>query len=158
MSSDHHLLFDISPLEGEGQRKKRGRKAVQSSSSPPVLAEEPANEPPPVGFLASLDTVPCWQCGAPADLADILIADGRKSWRVMCGWGCGVGWIIDPIPGVLDEKPKTEFVVREGRYRGKTFDEIDAMGERRYIESVAKLSTDKRAKAAAQAWLKEKTA
>ena len=156
--SSESLLFEKAPLEGQGQKKKRAKK--QSAAVTRREAEPEPQREVSVGVLASLDEVCCPQCGAPADLVEVLIVDGSKRWRVMCGWWCMVAWVIDAIPGLLEEPKKAErpFVVREGRFAGKTFDEIDAAGERWYIDDVAELSNDKRAKAAAIAWLAKKIA
>lgn len=147
------LLFDKSPLEGEGQAKKKGGRRKQRQDDVPRY-EEPEGPPiePPVGFLLSLKDVCCSQCGAPADLAEVLIVDGKKKWRVMCGWWCMIPWTIDPIPGLLAEDGPKPFVIREGRFAGKTFDEVEPW----YVEELARLSKNAKVKAAASAWLAKK--
>ena len=150
------LLFETSPLEGDGQvRKKGGRKPQE-----PAYQAAPPSEPveAPVGFLLSLNDVPCPQCGAPADLVEVLLVGGRKQWRVMCGWWCMIRWMIDPIPGLLAERGPKPFVIREGRFAGKTFDEVSAMGEEWYINDLASLAKNEKVKAAALGWLAQKIA
>jgi hypothetical protein len=145
------LLFDKSPLEGDGQAKKKGGRRKQAETK----AISPVEELPPddrVGFLLSLADVPCPQCGAPADLDEVLIVDGKKKWRVMCGWWCMIPWTIDPIPGLLAEDGPKPFVIREGRFAGKTFDEVEPW----YVEELARLSKNAKVKAAASAWLAKK--
>jgi hypothetical protein len=151
------LLFETSPLEGDGQSKRKGgRKKRQEEPVYQAPPSEPAEAP--VGFLLSLPDVCCRQCGAPADLAEVLIVDGKKKWRVMCGWWCMIPWTIDPIPGLLAESGPKPFVIREGRFAGKTFDEVSAMGEEWYINDLASLAKNEKVKAAARAWLAKKIA
>ena len=144
-------LFDTSPQEGEGQSKKRGRRRVQPAQ-PAFASQDDLVADDRVGFLLSLGSVPCPQCGAPADLDEVLIVDGRKRWRVMCGWWCMTRWTIDPIPGLLGETTTRKFVIREGRFAGKTFDEAEPW----YVEQLAVLSKNEKVKAAAKAWLASK--
>jgi hypothetical protein len=151
------LLFETSPLEGGDQvRKKGGRK--QQPQEPVYQAPPPEPVEAPVGFLLSIDDVCCPQCGAPADLVEVLLVDGRKKWRVMCGWWCMIRWTIDPIPGLLAERGPKPFVIREGRFAGKTFDEVSAMGEEWYINDLVSLAKNEKVKAAARDWLAQKTA
>jgi hypothetical protein len=145
------LLFDKSPLEGDGQAKKKGGRKRQQDEAPVPFEPLPVVEPP-VGFLLSLKDVCCPQCGLPADLVEVLIVDGKKRWRVMCGWWCMIPWTIDPIPGLLAEDGPKPFVIREGRFAGKTLDEVEPW----YVEELARLSKNAKVKAAASAWLAKK--
>jgi hypothetical protein len=155
------LLFDKSPQEGEGQSKKKGgrRKSHQSEPQTFVSSDDDRREPP-LGFLLSLDAAPCPTCGAPADLADVLTINGRRQWRVQCGWWCLHSWLINPIPGLLHEpdKKRREFVLREGRFAGKTFDEVWNSGNEWYIHELASLSKSDRLTKAASEWLAKKNA
>jgi hypothetical protein len=76
----------------------------------------------------------------------------------MCGWWCMIRWMIDPIPGLLAERGPKPFVIREGRFAGKTFDEVSAMGEEWYINDLASLAKNEKVKAAARGWLAQKIA
>ena len=157
------MLFDKSPPEGDGQAKKKSRRsspkpaAAKPAASTGIIVEHEASEH---GYLLSLDDVPCDQCGAPADLVEVVSINGRRRWRVMCGWWCLHSWMIDPIPGLLetiDKKENRTFVLREGRYPGKTFDEIDDAGGRWYIEQLAGGRTrSQRVKEEATEWLRGK--
>lgn len=151
------LLFKTSPLEGDGHVNRKGgqRKRPQET-----VYQVPPSEPveASVGFLLSLDDVCCPQCGAPADLVEVLLVGGGKSWRVMCGWWCMILWTIDPIPGLLAEPGPKPFVIREGRFAGKTFDEVSAMGEEWYTHNLATLAKNERVRAAARGWLDKKNA
>jgi len=152
------LLYETSPLEVDGPqaKKKGGHKQRPQEPVHHAALSEPVEAP--VGFLLSLSDVPCPQCCAPADLVEVLLVDGRKRWRVMCGWWCMTTWMIDPIPGLLAERGPKPFVIREGRFAGKTFDEVSAMGEEWYISDLASLAKNEKVKAAARGWLAKKIA
>lgn len=151
-------LFDISPTEDQATRRKSRRKAVAVSPSLSVPVQDSVIDEVD-GFLLSLDQVPCWECGAPADLAQVLLIGGKKKWRVQCGWWCLHSWLIEPIPGLLDSKPeKREFIMREGRYAGKTFNQAWAQGGEWYLRDLARLSPSKRLVAALNEFLATKSA
>ena len=157
------LLFETSPLEGEGQSKKKtGRRKSRQDDPQPILPADDHldDREPPVGFLLSLDSVPCPQCGSPADLADVLTINGHRQWRVQCGWWCMISWLINPIPGLLHEpdKRRRDFVMREGRFAGKTFDEVWDSGNEWYIRELVSLSKSDRLTKAASEWLAKKNA
>jgi hypothetical protein len=59
---------------------------------------------------------------------------------------------------LLAESGPKPFVIREGRFAGKTFDEVSAMGEEWYINDLASLAKNEKVKAAARAWLAKKIA
>jgi hypothetical protein len=148
-----NLLFEVSPIEDEDSKKKK--KASKRRS------EEPPPKAPPVdysagfvgGYIASLD-VPCERCGmSTTDLAEVR----RNEWLVVCGWGCGRQWAIDPIPGVLEQrKEEKEFVLRDGRFRGKTFDEVWAEGGEWYVRGLVESGMNTIASRAAANWLSKK--
>jgi hypothetical protein len=66
-------------------------------------------------------------------------------------------WLVDPIPGLLDQQDRKQvadvFRMRGGRYDGKSFDEIDAIGARWYIESLVTVSKRTAVSDAAKKWL-----
>jgi hypothetical protein len=157
------MLFDTSPLEGDGQSKKKGgrRKPKQDEPLPMLASQDDFDDrPPPLGFLLSLDSVPCNQCGAPMDLAEVVIINGIRQWRVQCGWWCMHSWLMPPIPGLLDaeEKKGRAFVLREGRFAGKTLDEVWDEGGEWYIRELATLAKSDRLAKAASEWLAKKIA
>lgn len=155
-------LFDISPTEDQATRRKGRRQPPAPPPSPaPAANVRTQNGVVTEGdrFLMSLPEVPCDQCGAPADLVQVLLISGRRRWRVQCGWWCLHTWLIDPIPGLLEQKTeKRGFVMREGRFAGKTFDEAWAEGGEWYIRELASLSKNKRLAKEATEYLATKIA
>jgi len=155
----NNLLFEIAPVQDEdGKKKKASRKKQAADSSQPRAWEPPPEQP--VGYLASIEGhVSCETCGLPiVDLVDIVKTRGETKWRVMCGWWCMTSWLIDPIPGLLDEADKSakEFVLREGRFAGKTFDEVWNSGNEWYVRDLVKMAKRTVVAEAAAAWLSKK--
>jgi hypothetical protein len=153
------FLFDVSPTEDQATRRRAKAKRPEAAAPRPAPVQDAVIDESE-GFLASLEQVPCQECGAPADLAQVLLINGKKKWRVQCGWWCLHSWLIDPIPGVLDPKPekKKEFVMREGRFAGKTFAQAWDEGGEWHIRALAELSPSKRLAAAAAEFLATKSA
>lgn len=156
------MLFDTSPDETEqsGKKKARPRKVTAPRPSPIEDHATPVIRPSEARFLASLD-VPCPYCGIEAtDLVEERWSDKERKWLVQCGWQCLASWLIDPIPGILDKEDakQTEsgkaFVVKGGRFDGKTFDEIAAAGHRNHIVGLAEKGREYLA-AAAKEWLSQ---
>lgn len=150
------LLFDTSPEEVE-KKKSRPRKAAAVR---PVAVEDhsPKMFQAEARFLASLD-VPCPYCGTEkTDLVEERWGEKKRQWLVQCGWQCLTSWLIDPIPGVLDKADEKQaksgkaFVVKGGRFDGKTFDEIAAAGHRNHIVGLAEKGREYLA-VAAKEWL-----
>lgn len=150
------LLFDISPIEDEDSKKKKPSKRKKAADEPSLAPQQTdymfGYSP---GYMLSIEDVPCDTCGAPADLVEIRKIDGKTQWVVMCGWWCMHRWHIDPIPGLLEEAEKqpAEFVLRDGRFAGKTFSEIRDLGRLDYIKSLAKLAKRSAVADAASDWL-----
>jgi len=165
------LLFDVSPVEDEDSKKKK-KSTRRKQAADQVLPQIPEPEPEAAGFLLSLDSVPCWQCGAPADLDSVVrireeVVDecGKVSlqmvsrWRVTCGWWCMHSWYIPPIPGLLDKKDdeSPQFVLREGMFAGKTLDEVSKIpGGDLYIKNLPSMTDRKSVAQAAIDWLAKK--
>ena len=105
------------------------------------------------GYVATLES-PCDRCGMPIiDLAEVL----RNEWSVVCGWGCGRQWRIDPIPGVLDRQSvDADFVLKDGRFRGQTFQQVWSSGNEWYVTELAKLGKKSVSSRAAVQWLAKK--
>jgi len=149
------MLFDISPISDEDSKKRKPSKRKQEE--PPVSngpVDYAARYVP--GYIASLD-VPCDRCGMPiTDLAEVY----RNEWLVVCGWGCGLQWFIDPIPGVLESQKKTEdsYVLRTGRHKGKTLDEVWESGDsgKMYVRGIAKIGQSTVDSRAACEWMTKK--
>lgn len=103
----------------------------------------------------------CETCGlGVVDLVEITKRDGEPKWLVMCGWWCLTTWLIDPIPGLLDEadeKRDQSFVLREGRFAGKTFDEVWDSGNEWYVEDAVKSARRDAVAIAAAEWLAKKS-
>lgn len=136
------MLFDTSPID-EDSVKKKPRKTREKQPEPaPTRALPRVEKPATERWLASIDGhYACDRCGITLlDLVDIRKTDKGVKWLISCGWWCLHSWYVDPIPGVLDAEDKKQeeenFRVRGGRFDGMTFDEIDAMGYRRYIEAL----------------------
>jgi hypothetical protein len=155
------LLFDSSPLEDETPRKQSRKR--KNSEEPVVVAprHDDGVAAPVYGFLASIEGhYKCDKCGLDRlDLVSTRRVDGDEKWLVCCGWWCMHCWLVDPIPGLIDEEDrkhqqqKKDFRVRGGLFDGQTFDEIAAAGKRWYIESVVKKSERPTLAAAAAEWL-----
>jgi hypothetical protein len=147
------LLFGIAPdKDQDGKKKKKSakRKKVDESFLPaePVLYEfEP--------FAATVvDKIPCPRCGSTVtDLGQVVRINGKTVWNMVCGWDCGLLWTANPVEGVLEEQDEKKFVLREGRFVGKTFDEIAAAGYRRYIENLPSTTKRQSVAQAARDWL-----
>lgn len=155
------LLFDVAPVQDEDGKKrpKSSRKKQQDSDSPPPRTWEPPSSPP-VGFMLSIEGhVSCETCGLDiVDLVEIVKIDGRPQWRVMCGWWCMTSWLVEPIPGLLDEADKSskKFVLREGRFAGKTFDQVWDSGNEWYVRDLVKMAKRTVVAEAAAEWLSKK--
>lgn len=149
------LLFDKSPIDGEEQKKKRTRKKKAAEAPPPVIERSYPDTVSP--YMLSIESLPCPRCGCPVDLIQVLPDSGN--WQVQCGWCISHIWQIDPIPGLIekeeeDDRPD-EFTIREGKYCGKTFDQIlseDPDGEE-VIRAMAESSPRETVRCAAAAWL-----
>lgn len=153
------LLFDVSPIEDEdGPKKKKTRK--KANKPQPVAVVRESNEEFTPGYMASIEGhFRCEQCDlSVVDLVDIRRVGKQEEWLIKCGWWCQTEWWVDAIPGVLDKQPeekKESFRVIGGRFDGKTFDEIDAMGCRWYMQDIVKVGTRKTLVEAAARWLVE---
>ena len=147
------LLFDISPIEDEDSKKKKPSKRKKADESAPRSEPTDYLSGYVPGYIASLD-VPCDRCGTSVtDLAEIR----KNEWLVVCGWGCSRQWVVDPIPGVLDsQKEQREYVLRDGRFRGKTFDEVWSSGGDWYVRGLVKTGGKTMAARAAKEWLSKK--
>lgn len=120
------LLFDVSPEE---PTRKRGS-AKRTSAPEHTPAKEPEKAPsivgnPPARVFLPIGTIDdAYECagGCGAWSHDILHEDGRE-WYVSCAI-CGTcQWVVG-IKGHL--KPRlVDFVMRDGRFAGMTFAEIE---------------------------------
>ena len=154
------LPFDTSPIQDEdGKRKKPSsrRKAADDQRPRPL---EPQEYGDTTGFMLSIEGHACCeQCGLDIiDLVEIVKINGVTQWRVMCGWWCMTTWLIPPIPGLLDEADKSakKFVLREGRFAGKTFDEVWDSGNEWYVRDLVKMAKRTVVAEAAAEWLSKK--
>jgi hypothetical protein len=130
------LLFDVSPIEEEGGKKKKktARPKAEPATHIALIVEEPS-----ANYLASIDGhYACERCGTTVlDLVDTRKTDLGQKWLVQCGWYCGLLMLVDPVPGLLDKEDRKQadvFRMRGGRFDGKSLAEIDAEGGRWYIE------------------------
>lgn len=160
-------LFDVSPLEGDGQKKRPARRrnaGDRPSSNPQNAASTTASTPDRVviaeiltGYLAEIDELaPCTRCGITlTDLIRIAVVKGREQWLVQCGWGCMHRYWVDPIPGIMDsgKTDGDEFVMRVGEWKGMTLTEIAGTGNRWVIEAYAEGLAGEATQAAAKTWL-----
>ena len=108
-------------------------------------------------YLASIDRE-CPTCGTSViDLIDVRKTDGGTKWLVQCGWCCLRTWLIDPMPGVLDDddakRVEEVFRVRGGRFDGESLDEIAESGNRWYIVDLARLHKRAIVSSTAKNWL-----
>ena len=151
------MLFDTSPIEDEDTKKKRPSKRRKVEEQPlPATPVESEFRP----FVATLvDVAICERCGCTVtDLDSIVKVDGQTKWIVVCGWSCGLIMTIEPVPGVLDEADKSskQFVLREGRFAGKTLDDVWESGNEWYIRDLAKMAKRSAVASAASEWLAKK--
>jgi hypothetical protein len=159
MAAKNSLLFEIAPTQDEDGKKKKASRKKQAEEHPQPKAWEPPPSPP-VGFMLSIEGhVSCETCGLQVvDLVEVLKIDGEPKWKVMCGWWCMTTWLINPIPGLLDEADKSarQFVLREGRFAGKTFDEVWNSGNEWYVRDLVKMAKRTVVAEAAAEWLSKK--
>lgn len=159
MTATDPLLFEVAPIQDEDGKKKQPKKRSKSDDHSPARAWEPPPSPP-MGFMLSIDGhVSCPTCGLTVvDLVEVVKIGGVQQWRVMCGWWCMTTWLIPPIPGLLDEADKSakKFVLREGRFAGKTFDEVWNSGNEWYVRDLVKMAKRTVVAEAAAEWLKKK--
>ena len=106
-------------------------------------------------YLASIECE-CPTCGVGVvDLIDVRNA----KWLIQCGWWCMRTWLIDPIPGVLDEddakQQESEFILRGGQFDGQTFTQIWSSGNEWYVRDIARLSKRQIVRDKANQWLKK---
>lgn len=152
---NNELLFDVSPIEDEDSKKRKPSK--RKKEEPPQSrgqVDYSAGYVP--GYVASLD-VECDRCGMTiTDLAEVY----RNEWLVVCGWGCGRQWRIDPIPGLLESLSKSSDspTLRTGRHKGKTIDEVWESGDagKMYVRGIAKIGQSSVDSRAAAEWLSKK--
>lgn len=156
------LLFEISPTEDEDGKKKKkaSRKKQEPPQSAAAVGEQNQRESP-VGYMLSISGhCQCETCGLTVvDLVEITKRNGEPKWLVKCGWWCMSTWLIDPIPGLLDEadqKQKRSFVLREGRFAGKTFDEIWDSGNEWYVRDLVESARRGVVASAAAEWIAKK--
>lgn len=152
------MLFDASPEEVEqaGKKKARKRRVVASDETPARVAVRAELRQEDAKYIASIEGhVTCDECGiGVVDLVCERLVNGQKKWLVQCGWSCLTCWLIDPIPGILDQEDrrqasqKKEFVVRDGRFAGMTFSQM----ERGHVQALAAKGRTYVA-AAAKEWL-----
>lgn len=151
------MLFDISPIEDEDGKKKKKSRRVKAEDTTAVHAETPV-EFVPLKTIAVIDGhYECGTCGLTIlELIDIRKTESGTKWIVCCGYWCGHSWPVDPIPGLLDEEDRKQrdvFRMRDGRFAGKSFDEINRDGARWYIESLVTVSKRTAVSEAAKNWL-----
>jgi hypothetical protein len=156
------LLFEIAPEERDGQSKKQAKRAPKKADAFVSTATDwvPADAK---GYLASIDGhYSCDRCGITLlDLVEVRKVDGHEKWLVTCGWWCMNSWLVDPIPGLIDEQDRKDtqaevFRVRDGLFAGKTFDEIATTEVGlMYIQGLVKKSNRTVLAEAAAKWLTE---
>lgn len=162
MSTSPGMLFDTSPIEDEdGKKKKPSRKKKAKADEAAFASVEHHAEYEFRPYIIPLVRITsCDRCKSPVvDLAEITKVDGVQRWRVVCGWSCGNMWTIDPVDGLLDDADKSakQFVLREGRFAGKTFDEVWNSGNEWYVRDLAKMAKRSVVASAASEWLAKKS-
>lgn len=146
-----NMLFDPEETSApeDVQPRKKGRKK-------PAVVEAPAVEPeipmPPrvvavARVLGQIDDIEC-VCGTSRwDIMD----EWRGEWVVEC-WACYRSRRMPAVPGHL--KPRSQFTLRDGRFKGLTIDE--AAAQPRGIDTIRHYATnhkDEEVRAAARKFL-----
>ena len=147
------MLFDMSPQEEDGPRKKTTKK--RRAAPLPPSAPAPIEHAPATPTVVTVVEARCERCDTPlVDVIAIRKFDDHPQWLCQCGW-CLQTWFIDPIPGLLETHESSQEVFRmlDGQHAGKTFDEIAAMGHRSYIEDLVRLARRQSVAEAAAKWL-----
>lgn len=154
-------LFDTSPEEPSKKRAKGNRAGAPRR----VAEQEPKKEPYCLGQLQPRairaigkidDTYHCidHRCGATCH--DILIEDNGE-WLLQCCF-CNCTQWLPAIPGHISPRDE-QFVLRDGRFAGKTLDEVsvEPLGME-YIAWAASEHKRDAVKAACKSWLDQRNA
>lgn len=108
-------------------------------------------------YLAAIDGhYQCDRCGLTLlDLIEVRRVNSRPQWLITCGWWCGHAWLVDPVPGVLDEVESNAqvFRMRGGTRNGMSFDDMAANGDRDFIIHLSQKGTRKIHREEAKKWL-----
>lgn len=146
-------LFDISPPEGDGQKKKKSRKPKAQEAAPEAAPQPQAVEPTayrPATTLGRLDDhITCHRCQAACH---DIVEDYSNEWLIECNF-CGLKEWTPSIKGFLKSR-EDEFQFRDGRYAGSTLDEASATPRGRdYIAWAAKEHKRQAVREACAKWL-----
>lgn len=142
------LLFDISPEEGDGQKKKKPRRRVKAEVEP-VVTFRPNRQPRPA-LGQSGDHYVCHNPKCQGAYFDIL-DDYKGEWEIECAY-CGWKQKVPAIEGVL--KPAVDFVFLEGQHSGMALAQVSELeGGMAYIRWSAEKHKSAPTKEACQKWL-----
>lgn len=147
------LLFDTSPLEDTGKRRKK--KAAPGVAAPPVMASLPPIASPAAhrSILGRLDEdIACMDESCGGGCHDITASE-RGQWLLECLF-CGTGQWIPAFDNRLDAQDAAgpvEFVWPEdgSRFAGKPLAEID----QRVLAWAAKHEANEGIRAACETWI-----
>lgn len=150
------MLFDIPSEDRPTKAKKRRRETPRPVAVPPAA---PAIAPlapraiKPIGRLDHVHECPDTRCRGSAH--DIIHEDCGE-WLIQCCF-CHTGQWVPVIKGHLPDKPKDEFVFRDGRFSGLTIGQAweQPRGED-YVRWCAESHPRAAVKAAAKSWLDRK--
>jgi hypothetical protein len=154
------LLFEKAPIQDEDGKKKKPSSRRPKADEHQPGAWQPREYTVQPGFMLSIEGhCRCETCGLTVvDLLEIVKVNGEVQWKVICGWWCMTTWLIKPIPGLLDEADKSakQFVLREGRFAGQTFDQVWNSGNEWYVRDLVKMAKRSVVATAAAEWLAAK--
>lgn len=155
------LLFDTSPEEPTKKRGKANRAGAPNRSAEPepqkvpyYLGQLQPRAIKPIGKID--DTYQCVDSRCGASCHDILIEE-NGDWLLKCCF-CNCTQWLPAIPGHLAPQGD-QFVLRDGRFAGKTLDEVSA--EPLGMEYIAWAASDHKrdaVKAACKIWLDQRGA
>jgi hypothetical protein len=121
------LLFDVSPDEPTRKRPQRNRAGApvetqtpEAEKAPYLLGQLPTRAILPIGTIDH--TYDCADAACGTQCHDILHED-RGEWYLVCAF-CGTGQWVKAIKGHLQEREQG-FVLRDGRFAGLTFAEVE---------------------------------
>lgn len=152
-------LFDTSPEEPSKKRGKGNRAGAlkrsadqQPKKDPYYLGQMPARAIRAIGKID--DTYQCVDHRCGASCHDILTEDNGE-WLLQCCF-CNCTQWMPAIPGHLDAQEQ-KFVLRDGRFAGKTLDEV--AGEPLGMDYIAWAAAEHKrdaVRSACKTWLDQK--
>lgn len=118
-----NLLFDISPTDGDG-KKKRAKRPDAVVDKEPAFRHEPATYKSALPrIIRKVDGV--FDCACGTQCHDV-VSEEPGYWYLICAF-CGTGQWVEAMPEeVKPEEPPADGVFRfiAGRFPGMTLDEV----------------------------------